>query len=62
MYIWSTELKARCNFEDKFEIILLFCNEKICCDPSLEPSCCDFSKKGHECMLLCCDPTLEPSL
>ena len=34
----STELQIRGGIEDNSEIIFIFLNKNICCDPSLEPS------------------------
>ena len=33
-----TELQIRGDIEDNSKIFILFLNENICCDPSLEPS------------------------
>ena len=40
------ELQIRWIFEDISEIISLFRNENICCDPLLEPSLQDGSNDG----------------
>ena len=46
--IRRSELKIRGGIEDNSNIIFLFLNENICCDPSLEPSRGDGSKNGSQ--------------
>ena len=43
----------RGGIEDNSKIILLFLNENICCDPSLEPSQGDSSNDGSQNTFLC---------
>ena len=44
--IRRSELQIRGGIENNLKIIVLFINENICCDPSLEPSRRDGSNDG----------------
>ena len=44
----ESELQIRQGNEDNSNIVFLFLNQNICCDPSLEPSQRDGSNDGSQ--------------
>ena len=48
IFVMMAKLQIRGGIEDNSKIIILFLNENICCDPSLEPSRRDGSNGGSK--------------
>ena len=56
----SAELQIRKENRDDSEIIFLFLDKNICCDPSLEPSLQDGSNDSSQHMFLWCNMEKYP--
>ena len=48
LVVYNSELQIRGGIEGNLRIIFLISQQKICYDPSLEPSCQDVSNDGSK--------------